>query len=322
VYPSSDLSVDVRGGVVSFSKDENVSSEDPQIAPDALLHFDASDESTFTILERDGKFYVSRWKDVRPTSPHECYAENANQMPWLERNSVNGKSVVNFGMYSKDMNATGSGWLWLPSNVSKKTSNNSPYWLKEGFYVYKDNAAETEPFILGDWSGGNNGAFQLCRGSKGRLLSEHHAAWWVRNGVWSVNGMPVYPMTFIPSNDEFNVVSFTSTEPLRNVSTLVRDRSVSLGGVQIAEIIFYTRTLTEKERRDTQAYLLKKWKNQDHPDCVENIAFSNVKLSGEGSAVGINGMTAQIESVETDGAVRVIGDGGQRQATNVFFVFV
>ena len=304
VYPTSNLSVDVRGGVVNFVKGQHDSNERPQIASDAILHFDASAEATFTLVENNGKSFVSEWKDVRLESERKCYAHSQDkmQMPWLVRNAVNGKSVVDFGPYTTSVDAEGSGWLWLPDDMSQ-------YWLKEGFYVYKDNAPNSKAFVFGDWNKNKDGLYPFHRYSNGILLSPYHSSPFLHSGRWTVNGVAVNPTEFAPSADEFNVVSFASADILKSISTLGRDRISSIGGIQLAEVILYSRELTEKERRDTQAYLLKKWKNQSHPDCVENIAFSNVKLSGEGSAVGINGMAAQIESVETDGAVRVIGDG-------------
>lgn len=269
------MDVDVQGGILTI--DPLLATDDKAPAENPIVWLAADAEADrFQIETSDGREYITCWKDVRADQQTE-YAYNdgskiGNQpfnRPWLDKtNTVNGKPVVNFGDFSESVDSLGK------ANGAALRFVNESISPREAFVVFKDNGTAQSAWIFGSSS------YSFCRStqsSRKRLVAEEYAPSYVCDGRWSVDGILVNPMDFNLPQDEFCVIDF-ALEKGAAAELLGADRPSSFkrgGGISIAEVIYYDRELTESERRNTQAYLLKKWKNKGHPADVCKLGAIN-----------------------------------------------
>lgn len=259
------VDVDVQAGTLTIDAVATTDDGAPAENPLVWLAADA-DSSRFEIETSGGKDYIKCWKDVRAEQSSEyAYNDGSNigkqpfSRPWLDRtNTLNGKPIVNFGDFLETVDgsgkANGAALRFVSSDISPR----------EAFVVFKDNGTAQSAWVFGSSS------YSFCRStqaSRKRLVAEEYAPAYVCDGRWSVDGILVNPMDFNLPQGEFSVIDF-ALEKGAAAELLGADRPSSFkrgGGISIAEIIYYDRELTDLERRNTQAYLLKKWKNMSHP---------------------------------------------------------
>lgn len=267
---ASKVALTVEAGDVRFGGATNAVPADPQPARAPTFRFDADDETTLTC---DGDGNVTRWDDATTVDSWGRYATAASgHTPKRVPSVCNNRAVVDFGRYY----GSGDGAFMTIKNASGGDAKQ--YWLRELFVVWRWNPrptnANVSPFPLGgsDYSG-------LHWGDNGTLMTTTGAAT-SYYGLWTVDGVTVPGNTSVTSND-FHVISVALDEYLGNRQYLFCDRgSCRSGGGQLAEVIGYNRRLSPQERHDTQAYLLKKWKNLPHPDDVSANALGAVTFTG------------------------------------------
>lgn len=271
VGASKPVDFDIQGGTVRL---ENVSPDAETTAPAAnpmvWLAADA-DASCFDFIEENGTNFVKHWYDVRSDRRKE-YALNDGgvigtkktfRKPWLDtEHTLNGKPIVNFGTFINVADGNGNG----QGAALRFCSKLEP---REAFIVWcddKDSGSAT--WIFGSDGTGNNGFVRSIQNNRKRIVAEEYAPGHVTGGRWFVDGRLVNPMDINLPLGEFVVIDCALEKgcPADYLGTDRPDNYARSGGCQIAEIIYYDRELTDKERRDTQAYLLKKWKNLNHPD--------------------------------------------------------
>jgi len=89
------------------------------------------------------------------------------------------------------------------------------------------------------------------------------------------------------------------------------DRNITMAGVEIGEMILYTHKLTERERRTTEAYLMKKWLGSATPATRPSISLGNVTFA-EGSTATIASdrpVTVESLSMPTNAVIGQEGPG-------------
>ena len=259
------VDVDVQAGTLTI--DPVVATDDTAPAENPMVWLSAdADISRFEIEASGGKDYIKCWKDVRVGQETEyAYNDGTNigkqpfSRPWLDKtNTLNGKPIVNFGDFLDTVDGSGK------ANGAALRFVNGAISPREAFIVFKDNGTSQSAWVFGSSS------YSFCRStqsSRKRLVAEEYAPAYVCDGRWSVDGVLVNPMDFDLPQGEFSVIDL-ALEKGAKAEFLGTDRPSSFkrgGGLCIAEIIYYDRELTDSERRNTQAYLLKKWKNKGHP---------------------------------------------------------
>lgn len=128
----------------------------------------------------------------------------------------------------------------------------------------------------------------MIRDSAAKLVAEGYASTHVVAARWSINGRIVDPLAdegaLLNQTNRFVLVGFTSQSPIA-ANGISQDRSPAwypdaCGGIEVAEMIVYNKRITEAERRQTEAYLMKRWRLGDHP------AAGNVRSVGKVSFEG------------------------------------
>jgi hypothetical protein len=267
-------------------------------APDAFFHVDAGAADSLVF---NGEGRVAEWRDRRGNGLAAAVAEGF-AAPALLPGALNGLPVVDFG-------AAGS----LQALAWNHTNNA----VKAVFTVFQSLANSAQ--LLG---GVTNQPQDFYRGANGQLY--HTDATASRAAVYGanrVNGWQVEPMVATLPPD-FCVVSVIPTTDAR-ASAFAQDRHVASrsGGQRLAEVIVYNRALTDRERRDTEAYLMRKWLNRAAPGYgaaelpqIRSAAYAGpsleVRVDGNGTAA-IGQLAGGGRVVKRGGGALALGGGGQ-----------
>ncbi len=262
-------------------------------AADAYFHVDASVAESLT-LDEEGR--VLAWQDWRGNGLAATAMPDFNA-PTLLAPVLNGHPVVDFG-------AIGSrqALAWNHTNDA----------IRAAFVVFQSLSGNAQ--LLGGMSGQpqdfyRNGSGPLYRDG---TVAGDMASRAVVYGANYVNGWRIEPLvTPLPSS--FCVVSVIPTTPAR-ASAFALDRSVTSrsGGQRLAEVILYTHTLTDQERRDTEAYLMRKWLNRAAPGygAPELAQVPTVSYAGAALPVRVDGDgTAALGQLTGSGTVVKSGSG-------------
>ena len=277
VYPA-DAKIDVKDGGVGFLECPVPSTSAPAKEPSFWL--DANHVTTTTFGGYDAN-YVTTWNDCRAGVSKNATTGVATppQVPKLISNALNGLRVVDFGTQTAGDNA----YMMTSLGTDKK--------FYAGFVVlcYTQDKEPT-PF-----SGNSNMEFYRTSGS--RILNRYYNLQQTPAATWTRNGMIVDPRAEYSMHDgslnKYFVIAFSGASP-QAVSGMVFDPSntattkTRTGCMRIGEMLLYDRELTVDERIATEAYLMKRWLNADHPTTLASpaVAFADdkaVNLSSEGS---------------------------------------
>ena len=252
-FQTADPTIEVAGGVVKFDKMlETVRDDAPAAEP--VFWADATATASLVTVERDGRTYVNRWNDCRPAQTAyyavSDYAKNkTGRSPFVSEDTCNGKAVIDFGDWSQDEGA------YMGINCGNV--------IREAFEVIRiPRNGYSGPNLFG-CSGQ-----ELLREGTATLLHGTYAYKEPVAGLWTMDGNFVDPWAaFTVANDRYYVASFSS-ESAPNAVLLGTDRAilnngkVECGDTRLGEFIAYNRRLTDAERRQTIAYLMKKWKGE------------------------------------------------------------
>ena len=154
------------------------------------------------------------------------------------------------------------------------------YAIREGFVVFYKTDSRGNPINSTDWALRNAGGDY----PKTKFLHEDHAAGAAIGGHWTYDGVTVNPVDVrggLYANGKTHLGAFRISDAGAPVNVFGSDQNGgnSGGGCKIAEVILYTRFLTEQERLDTERYLMQKWNCGTHPadaaPSVTTLTFNN-----------------------------------------------
>ena len=314
-----DYEIVVKGGAVRL---EPPAPPVEERAADPLMWFDATQVSSDKILHSNDVDYVTEIVDPRPDGKnhhnhvvkairHDRISNQTGKLgayATLQAKALNGKPVFNFGeFYAQNANAR---WGWETTGSSaapyRMTLSGGQYSnvMREGFIVARirpDTAANTLDVLP-------SGNYDVFGGGLNYLVSTSYSSPLSKSALWRVNGEIVNPMTFTRTKDDFYLISVSLPSPT-TCSTIAIDRNAySCGGLDVAEMLVYDRTLTDAERVNTEAYLMKKWFNRDHPNAqVQKVKIISAaepeRLVQDGKgAVELSGVgVAKLKGVDVTG---------------------
>ena len=258
--------VDVRAGDVEF---ESLSTDVDAPAANPYFWLDATVESSFVFTNGadSAKEYLAEWHDKRsdqtavyakiPTPKASDYVEGA--WPTLVRNAVGDKTVVDFG--ERGLKTPTSSFMVLNTGTSANAY--------DAFVVLRFTSAAG----AGHDNVFGSSSINLYRSTQNARLLEGagyglYPTW---AATWTINGAPADPIRNGDASfgtSEFYVVSMSAATK-QNVDYIGgKDRmgqGTTYGGQQVAEQIIYDRRLSPAERRQTIAYLMKRWRGDDAP---------------------------------------------------------
>ena len=238
--------------------------DDTKPASSPYLWLDASCAETLMVSNdtETGISYLTNWTDkaggsISATLPID-HSDYLNHIPTVKSaQSPTGLPVVDFGSGNPTTVGNAS-WMWF----TQRTSN-----AYEGYIVYR----HTENFWANIFGTTDLGFIRNQAAITGLFLPTNYSTFTAQTAMWTRNGVAENPLGLMSGFNfrDFSVVSFAAGEK-KNVTLLAKDRlgnmkEQGVGRMQIAELVLYDRVLTEKERFDTEAYLMKKWNAALHP---------------------------------------------------------
>lgn len=319
------LPVEVKGGSVVF-RNQIRSAADPQPAADPDVWFDASDRESLDIVVSNNLEYVRGWSDVRGTN-------HKGETPSLRPGVLNGQStawpvrvedatserhMVDTGAYK--VKAEWTGWTEESGRTTRLhiyKGNSVAYDnVREGFCVYRKTDARCVAWAANNW------AITSTTPHDSHLLDPRYSHAPTVGGDYALNGVGILPWNCAQGVDETFVLHFRL--PLKmSINQFSADRDdYDAGGMRLAEVLYYDRPLTDQEARDTEAYLLRKWRKEPHPAdaAAESGTISFVDAAPETVVVGYGGeMTLQSLLPGTNATAFVKKGDGDLMVANAIY---
>lgn len=304
--PGPNTAVHVRNGTFALvGGDETVDSP----VPGAWARFDASVADSLT---KDDSGYVTAWSDADGNGVSMSVEFSANKPLWTE-DATTGKKIVDFRPRSGAYDSSRGG--------SRLKFPEAQDGVAEAFFVLREISSTAPAFLIDDAFPRHGSANYLFKGW-GSLPKE------LAMGEFRLNGQAVIPDVVYDFTRGLNVVSASYRSGGGSVTYVAGSSTQpSAGGVQFAEILLYTNTLTAAERRRNNDYLMKKWLGIGVRDYGAIKLASAASLSVESGtarvrelALGTNVLvkagagTLEVESISTNLAAVAVAGGAVRFA--------
>lgn len=230
---------------------------DCQMAAGAAFHLDATADETLSGFTEDGRRYVSCWHDTSSRNAAWSTQPSAN-LPWVTTAADDLAGLTGEKLAAVDFGSTETDQRWL--NFGRSLDS-----VRAAFVVWHPNT--TRSSLLGSSSASgeasNGDCISFQRGAEGALFNGHFGVWSALNGTVYRDGEKITGATAIESDWQMIEVYPASTA---HASALGCDRGdetrygiKEARGSRYAEVILYTRDLTERERVATRNYLRRKW---------------------------------------------------------------
>lgn len=271
------LVIEVQEGNVRFV-DTVVRGDDPQPAADPFCWFDATAAAS---LVPDGATGIAQWRDRRDGTNHYGKALHLapptatttlaggtavkHPNPTLNTAAADGRALVDLGetcvadtQKAETLGASTSLRLYIDGSVSHAGTPN----MREGYVVYYKTDETSCPVASSSYN-----LFNLRNSSKDLFAHQNYCHTHVIGGYWRYDGLAIDPTACANTCGEVHIVSFRFASK-RAIDAFCTDRGsiqYQIGGAKIGEVLYYDRLLTDQERRDTEAYLFRKWKGTATP---------------------------------------------------------
>ena len=306
LYPSN-TTITIEGGTVAIGS-ESTAVDDSAPASNPWLWLDAqSAASDFTTFTKDELFpgtnYITRWKDCRAgvdlyaESPYGAGAVTASRARVPTFSTYNGKKVVDFGNsgHSTTHAWTNNAAMTLPG-FSNSDINGVQKKSYAGFIALKQNVKANDGALFG------SAAYEMYRFAypyRYAIAGTWYVNAKVSSSIWTINGSPRDPIAWydpdLQQNTRMMVIAFSSDKPLivNMIAQLLRydasDATSKGGRIQVGEMLLYDRQLSEAERRQTEAYLMRKWLDQSHPAAAAAVVPAISYPDGSAVVIGTEG---------------------------------
>ena len=281
-YLSPDVEVEVHGGLVKFASSAVYST--PVKASDPLVWLDANTLTESTVTE---------WADARGTGVISASRADGMLAAKLDTTTVAGLKMVDMGESVSSADST----YFLIKNGGAMLG----YAVRCGFMVYYKN--HKNAYVPSS----TNNALRVTQASKG-FLDENWANAFAVGGRWALDGNEIIPTSCNNGEGEVHVIGFRFASNMP-VNMLGADRDVAnRGGIKFGEVLLYDRPLTDAEWKETESYLLKKWKNAAHP--ADLAAEQPVDLTlADGATLNVNLSSAGCDKLVVSGQLTLAGAG-------------
>ena len=289
------LKIEVQEGNVYFV-DTVARGDAPQPAADPFCWFDAT-ASDSLVLDSDAG--IAQWRDRRDGTNHYGKAlhlapptatttlsdgtATRHPNPTLNTTVADGLALVDLGeacvLDSQKVETLGTSTslrLYIDGNASHSGTPN----MREGYVVYYKTDETSCPIAASSYN-----LFNLSGSSKSLFAHPNYCHTHVIGGYWRYDGLAIDPTACANTCGEVHIVSFRFASR-RAIDAFCTDRGqvrFQIGGAKIGEVLYYDRLLTDQERRDTEAYLFRKWKGTATPqDAVSDAPQPSLVLPATG----------------------------------------
>ena len=289
----------IYGG--SLVLDTKAESRDDVPAAGAFCHLDASLASSLrTVDGGDGRTYVTNWLDA---TGNGFFAYNVNEAqreyatfgrPSVAEKTVNGRPLLDFGYYAAN---TAGPDPERPSAVLKWSESTAA--IREIFMAVEVNQQSTAQIAVF----GINDYCPFLMHCQPDSVFEYRDV--MRLSDVRVNGAPVLSDGDASVPTEMRIISCRTPWPV-SANWFGRVAYVGCGGFMLGEALAYTNVLTEAERRQTIAYLKKRWLDSSVQATErQEWDLAEVALDAEDAAIGVPaGGVARVRRVEDLKSIR------------------
>ena len=254
---NKDLSLTVEGGSLAI-----VRPEAPvvcEMAPDPIAWLDPSYEPSLTSDASD-ETRVSKMIDRRNRNNKTGQLPTAANAKNWNVDGISPKRVTDTptGCQALDFGPAATSAATFGGKSSRMNITGYPI-LREGFVVWKKNAdACGAPFSDNSWN--------FFGVTSDKIIDASYCSGAAVGGYWTINGEAVAgPSVSLPTGEYMVVGLRPSSAFTCSYLGSQRGNGDTSGACSYGEMILYDRILTPEERRNTEAYLMKKWLNRDHP---------------------------------------------------------
>ena len=258
---SADAKLDVRAGAVKIvSALAAPSTTAPAANPAVWL--DASDDTSYETTKIDGypTPFVTSWTDRRGGPGAVTAAGSTLDAP---RKPTIAAGASTTGLDVMDLKTTGHSFFKFPW-----FGDTTPR-FRAGFAVVRLLSSDRTWVPV---FGSKNMTFYRdgsIGGTHCRFVADTYSHPVLGAAAWTLDGVPQDPEVYnatLKETSNFHVIAFSAREKvLVDGIAVMRNNDNSSGSMQVGEFILYDRELSEKERRDTEAYLMAKWNGAAHP---------------------------------------------------------
>jgi len=309
----SNVKLVVKDGSVAPAPVTDVAS-DCELASGASFHLDATQTATFDFETEGGDRRILYWRDVSNRA-NVAFAPSFARAPTLTTATDGLKAelpVVDFGNFTLSQ-GTGRDLHFARPIES----------LKSVFVVWATQPTDSRGIVLGSsrrYPGGtSNNHYGYLRPSASDtadvLLHDNNTYAQIYEGTFLTNGVAVKPVRTAPPLGRFFLME-SHPQGAAHISALgVSDVHASNrnGGVRIAELVVYERTLSEREKIATRNYLMQKWfgyktgAEMPAPPAAQPIVLPELAVDGA-AALPVDGRVSVLNLVG-EGALTKSGSG-------------
>ena len=289
----------------TFGIDAFAESSDDSPAQGAFCHLDSSRNLDTFIDEISGREYVTNWydaagSDFKAYNKNWVYNEISWGCPYIASKMVNGRRLVDFGKYRAISEAPGDDSPSGALNWSATAANIREIFMAVEMKEDLGTVSSVAPI-------GNSGACPYLMYSTTNYLFKQTSI--VCPADVRVDGAPLVPQEDQSDPLRVRIIS-CKTQEGQTANALGRVAYAGRGGFLLGEVLVYTNELTEAERRQTIAYLKKRWiSSVERPVERAEWDFGDVAVSNAAILVEA-GRTARVKRVQdTCAAVGIESDG-------------
>lgn len=292
----------LKEGPLAFAASEEPACDAP--AAGAFFHVDASLASSLLTLNENGRTYVTNWSDATGNGRYaksDVYVNGAFSLgrPYLADYTVNGRPLVDFGDYF----INGSSVQSEERPASWMTWDRSATGVREMFLAVAFDGGQPAPI------GHNTDMTLKLHSGDGNVVDSYVAC----TGDVRVDGEPAVGRggrRMFPSR--LRIVSVAVGAPGASAGWFGRSGSFSIiGGFRLGEALVYTNALTEAERRQTIAYLKKRWfPAETHRAEAAEWDFGDLVVGADAGTVSVAaGDVARLRRVRVADGATLVKDG-------------
>ena len=275
---ASNCTVRVEGGSLGFDSLPDAGEEPAAPVAGPWLWLDATKEDTLGLMTSEyapDKTLVQTWRDCRESVNRAAFCPSTNgtyntadRVAIPSKTTYRGKTVVDFGTSNADASR-----MHLPDyNAGSK--------VYAAFMVVRNLASHFRQYF-GSYT------MSLYR-NEGTMVASNYENAKVSSGTWTIDGEMIDPISTAwrpryTNTEDFQVFAFSLDNPI-DMNQILQDRHYgtypnAAGRAQVGELIVYRRKLSDKERADTEAYLMRKWLGRTHPDREQNVSLRKMSFA-------------------------------------------
>ena len=289
----------IKGGKVKAAESTPKVTADCQLAPGAAFHLDAANLDSFVFEASGGTNFIRSWYSPNGIPARQMTVE---RRPWLtpdEADYLNGKPVVDFGVYKMNSGSA------ISSPGGRCMSLGVPLDSVRSVFIVRGSQNGGGALLgetvdsFSDWTRQGDSVATLERAIIGSPSTE------VSSGEFYLDGVLTNCTKALPTGG-YEIIDVHPSASTHVSALAVYKGAYMYGGQRIAELVIYQRPLSEREKVATRNYLVKKWfperELQALPEEASDLTLQLASVAADGSVIDAD---APVSAAFAEGAGRL-----------------